>query len=119
MRGTAFRLLALVFVDEVDILCKGASGICTQIKVFDALLIPEHTAYVPVAVNIYRISFTSTGLLVVDHCTGLTIDSVVPVQCGKKSFLRILCFQSYRLIVSRLQIRIAPRDVERITVVGW
>lgn len=119
MRGTAFRLLALVFVDEVDILCKGTSGICTQIKVLDALLIPEHTAYVPVAVNIHRISFTSTGLLVVDHCTGLTIDSVVPVQCGKKSFLRILCFQSYRLIISRLQIRIAPRDVERITVVGW
>ena len=29
-------------------------------------------------------------MLGVDHCTGLTIDSVVPVQCGKKSFLRIL-----------------------------
>ena len=119
MRGTAFGLFTLVFVDEVDILCKGASGICIQIKVFNALLIPEHTVYVPVAVNIHRISFTSTGLLVVDHCTGLAIDSVVPVQCGKESFLHILCFQSDRLIISRLQVRIASRDVERVTVVGW
>ena len=118
MSGTTLRLFGLVFVDEADILRKRASGIGIQAKTFDALLISKYPVHVPVAVDIDRIGFTPACLLVVGHCTGLAVDSVVPVQCGKDALLCILCFQSDGLIVSRLQIRVASCDVERIAVVG-
>ena len=119
MSGAAFRLLGLILVDEADVLRQIASGIDIDAETFDTLLIAQHAACTPVSVNIDRISFAPTRLLVVGHCTGLAVDSVLQVQRGKDTFIGVLCFQSEILVVGRFQVGVTSRDIQRITVVGW